>query len=236
MGIGAGDTVAVMAPNVPAMLEAHYGVPMAGGVINALNYRLDPPAIAFILAHGEAKVLITDREFSPTFARAELCQVGPLVIDIDAAVRRAGERLGKPSTRSFSPTAIRFPPHASGRRMAGHRLNYTSGTTGNPKGVVYPSSRRLPDALGNVAGLEHAPHARYLWTLPMFHCNGWCFTWALSGVAGTHVCLREWTAERTMRRSRAHGVTHLCGAPIVLNMLANAPDQAPQVSTTRSKS
>ncbi|HVU87942.1 MAG TPA: acyl-CoA synthetase [Pirellulales bacterium] len=225
-GMGLGDTVAVMAPNVPAMLEAHYGVPLAGGVINALNYRLDPPAIAFIFDHGEAKVLITDREFSPIIRQAlKLCRARPLVIDIDDPLDEgAGERLGEIEYEDF--IAAGDPDHPwelPADEWQAIALNYTSGTTGDPKGVVFHHRGAYLNSVGNVIVWNMPPHARYLWTLPMFHCNGWCFTWALSVNASTHVCLRKTTAEGAYAAIAAHDVTHFCGAPIVLNMLANAP-------------
>ncbi len=215
-----------MAPNVPAMLEAHYGVPLAGGVINALNYRLDPPAIAFILDHGEAKVLLTDREFSATIREAlKLCKSRPLVIDIDDPLYEGdGERLGEIEYEDFLAAGDpEYPLALPADEWQAIALNYTSGTTGDPKGVVFHHRGAYLNSVGNVIAWSMPPHPRYLWTLPMFHCNGWCFTWAVSVVAGTHVCLRKTTAEGAYAAIAAHDVTHFCGAPIVLNMLANAP-------------
>ncbi|HEY4311835.1 MAG TPA: acyl-CoA synthetase [Pirellulales bacterium] len=225
-GVGLGDTVAVMAPNVPAMLEAHYGVPLAGAVINALNIRLDAAAIAFILDHGEAKVVITDREFSSTIREAlKLCKVRPLVIDIDdPEYDGPGERLGNIEYEEFIAAGDpEFPFALPADEWQAIALNYTSGTTGDPKGVVFHHRGAYLNSLGNTIVWNMPPHARYLWTLPMFHCNGWCFTWALSVVAGTHVCLRRTTAEAAYAAIAEYDVTHFCGAPIVLNMLANAP-------------
>ncbi len=225
-GVGAGDTVAIMAPNVPAMLEAHYGVPLVGAVINALNFRLDAAAIAFILDHGEAKVLITDREFSPTIRQAlHSCKTRPLVIDIDdPQYTGPGERLGEVEYEEFIAAGDpEFPFALPPDEWQAIALNYTSGTTGDPKGVVFHHRGAYLNSLGNTIVWNMPPHARYLWTLPMFHCNGWCFTWTVSVVAGTHICLRRTTAEGAYAAIAAHDVTHFCGAPIVLNMLANAP-------------
>ncbi len=226
-GVGPGDTVAVMAPNIPAMLEAHYGVAMTGAVLNALNTRLDAPTIAFILGHGEAKVLLTDREFSPTVgdALAET-ETRPLVIDIDDPVYDGpGERLGETDYESFlaggDPEFAWSGPDDEWRAIS---LNYTSGTTGDPKGVVYHHRGAYLNAIGNLLawGMRDAPV--YLWTLPMFHCNGWCFPWSVVAAAGTQVCLRRVEAGAIFAAIAEHRVSHFCGAPIILNMLANAPD------------
>jgi fatty-acyl-CoA synthase len=223
-GIGRGDTVAVMAPNVPALLEAHYGVPMAGAVLNALNYRLDARSIAFILGHGRAKLLIADREFAPT-VKAALEELGgsiPLVEIGDAA---GGVSLGGIEYEAFlgegDPDAEWAMPRDEWEAIA---LNYTSGTTGNPKGVVYHHRGAFLNALGNAITLGLDRHSVYLWTLPMFHCNGWTHPWAVTAVAGTHVCLRRVDPAPIFAAIAEHRVTHLCGAPIVLNLLAHAPE------------
>ncbi|WP_375464174.1 acyl-CoA synthetase [uncultured Methylobacterium sp.] len=226
-GIGRGDTVAVLLANTPAMIEAHYGVPMTGAVLNTLNTRLDAAALAFCLEHGEAKVLITDRAFSgvagPALARAG---VAPLVIDYDdPAYDGPGERLGALDYEAF--VASGEPDHdwaMPDDEWDAISLNYTSGTTGDPKGVVYHHRGAALLALGNVITGAMSQHPVYLWTLPMFHCNGWCFPWTLSIVAGTHVCLRQVRADAMYALIAAHGVTHLCGAPIVMQLLINASD------------
>ena len=226
-GIGLGDTVAVMAPNVPAMLEAHYGVPMTGAVLNALNYRLDPATIAFILDHGEAKLLITDREFSAVI-RDALARLGReiIVIDIDDHLAPAGELLGEKDYEAFleeGEEAYAPPPLDDEWRAIS--LCYTSGTTGKPKGVVYHHRGAFQNAMGNAMMFGLDRHSVYLWTLPMFHCNGWTFTWAVTAVAGTHVCLRKVDPALIFPMIEAHEVSHMCGAPIVLNSLVHAPDE-----------
>ena len=228
-GIGKGDTVAVMAPNVPALLEAHFGVPMSGAVLNALNYRLDAPTIAYILEHGEAKALITDREFAPTIEAAlAATSARPIVIDIDDALYDGdGKRLGEIEYEDFLASgdadATWSGPADEWRAIS---LNYTSGTTGSPKGVVYHHRGAYLNALGDVLAWGLPSGSTYLWTLPMFHCNGWCFTWAVTAMAGTHVCLRRMEPGAVFDAIETYGVTHLCGAPIILNMLVNAPDAA----------
>jgi fatty-acyl-CoA synthase len=226
-GIGRGDTVAVMAPNVPALLEAHYGVPMAGAVLNALNVRLDASTIRFILEHGEAKVLITDREFSPVIEEALAgMQAPPVVVDYDdPSFHGAGERIGEIEYEAFLKDGDPgFEPLAVLDEWDAISLNYTSGTTGDPKGVVYHHRGAFLNAMGNQVVWAMPPHATYLWTLPMFHCNGWCYPWTIVALAGTHVCLRRVEAGQIYGAIARHGVTHFCGAPIVLNMLVNAQE------------
>ena len=226
-GIGVGDTVAVMAPNVPALLEAHYGVPMAGAVLNAINMRQDAQPIAFILDHGEAKAIITDREYSDVI-KAALTMVDRdiLVIDIDDPLARGGELLGEVDYEAFleegDPAFEWQPPRDEWQALA---LSYTSGTTGNPKGAVYDHRGAYLAAVGNVMAFGLSEDSAYLWTLPMFHCNGWTFTWAVTAVAGTHVCLRRVEPAAIFTTIEEHGVTHMCAAPIVLNTLIHAPDE-----------
>ncbi len=227
-GVRPGDTVAVMAPNIPAALEAHFGVPMAGAVLNALNIRLDPATIAFILEHGEARVLITDCEFAPVIRKAlERLEKRPLVVDIvDPAFEGEPERLGDLTYEELleegdAAAAPLFPAD----EWQAISLNYTSGTTGDPKGVVYHHRGAYLNALGN-AQVWQMPHFPvYLWTLPMFHCNGWCFPWTVTLQAGTHVCLRRVEAAAIYRAFAEQGVTHLCGAPIVMGMILNASEE-----------
>jgi fatty-acyl-CoA synthase len=225
-GIGKNDTVAAMLSNTPEMLECHFGVPMAGAVLNTLNTRLDAEAIAFMLNHGEAKALITDREFSPTIAKA-LAQAGRdlLVIDVDdPEYSGPGERLGSLEYEALLAAGDpAFPWQGPADEWDAISLNYTSGTTGNPKGVVYHHRGAYLNATSNIVSWGMPPHAVYLWTLPMFHCNGWCFPWTMAANAGTSVCLRKVEAKPILDAIRAHKVTHYCGAPIVHSMLIDAP-------------
>jgi fatty-acyl-CoA synthase len=235
-GIGRGDTVAAMLSNTPEMYECHFGVPMTGAVLNALNTRLDAGAIAFMLRHGEAKILITDREFSETI-RAALDQLAapPLVVEVDdPEYGGLGARLGSVDYEAFlaggAPDQAWEPPPDEWDAIS---LNYTSGTTGDPKGVVYSHRGAYLAAVANILTWGLARHAVYLWTLPMFHCNGWCFPWAMAAVAGTNVCLRKVEAGAILRLMKAHRVTHYSGAPIVHTTIINAPAELREGLTHR---
>jgi fatty-acyl-CoA synthase len=224
-GVRAGDVVSAMLPNVPAMMEAHHGVPMLGAVLNTINTRLELATIAYILDHAEAKVLITDREFSgqvgPALAKLKK---RPLVIDVDDALYLGpGERLGGIEYEEFiakgDPSFAWMSPADESSAIA---LNYTSGTTGNPKGVVYHHRGTFLESVGNIMAWPLPPKPVYLWTLPMFHCNGWCFPWSVVAMGGTHVCLRKVDPALIFSMIAKHGVTHMCGAPTVLNLLTSA--------------
>ena len=224
-GIGRNDTVAVMAPNIPAMVEAAFGVPMCGAVLNTLNTRLDAETIAFMLRHGGARVLITDREFSATIETAlTLLDFSPIVIDIDDPEFTGGKAVGEIGYEAFlaegDPDYAWETPPDEWDAIA---LNYTSGTTGDPKGVVYHHRGAYLNAISNVLDWDMPQHAVYLWTLPMFHCNGWCYPWTVAERAGTNVCLRRVEAKAALDAIRTNQVTHMCGAPIVYAMLINAP-------------
>ncbi|NMG75284.1 long-chain-fatty-acid--CoA ligase [Aromatoleum diolicum] len=226
-GVSRGDTVAVMLPNVPAMFEVHFGVPMTGAVLNTLNTRLDAEAIAFMLSHGEAKVLITDPEFAPIVRRALELLEGqkPVVIDTLDAEYPGTDRCGEIEYEDFiakgdADFEWSLPPD----EWDAIALNYTSGTTGNPKGVVYHHRGAYLNAASNIISWGMPQHSVYLWTLPMFHCNGWCFPWTMAANAGVNVCLRKVDVALICELIRKHTVTHFCGAPIVHGMLINAPE------------
>jgi fatty-acyl-CoA synthase len=224
-GIGKNDTVSVMLPNTPPMYEAHFGVPMCGAVLNALNTRLDAETIAFMLRHAETKVVITDREFSPVMEKAlAQLETRPLVIDVDDPAYQGGKRIGTMEYEEFiaggDPS---FDWHNPPDEWDAIGLSYTSGTTGDPKGVVYHHRGAHLNAVSNILNWDMPRHAVYLWTLPMFHAGGWCFPWSVAERAGVNVCLRRVEAKAALDAIRQHGVTHMCGAPIVYSMLINAP-------------
>ena len=224
-GIGRGDTVSVMLANTPAMLEVHYAVPMCGAVLHAMNTRLDAAVIGFQLDHAESKLLITDTGFSPIIGAAlEIASVKPQVIDyLDPVALQSGDRLGQEDydavVDSGDPEFAWLMPRDEWDAIS---VNYTSGTTGDPKGVVYHHRGACLLAQGNAITASIQKHAVYLWTLPMFHCNGWCFPWTMSAVSGTHVCLREVRAEAIWDALQRHNITHLCGAPVVMSTILNA--------------
>ncbi|MBN8442976.1 MAG: acyl-CoA synthetase [Dechloromonas sp.] len=229
LGVGKGDTVAVVLNNTPEMFECHFGVPACGAVLNTVNTRLDAEAVAFILNHGEAKVLITDREYARIMKKAiELAQrPDMIVIDVDdPEYSGPGDRIGSLDYEALLATgSAEFEFEQPADEWDAISLNYTSGTTGNPKGVVYHHRGAYLNAMSNIVSWGMPPHSVYLWTLPMFHCNGWCFAWTMAANAGINVCLRRVDPRLIFDAIRDHGVTHYCGAPIVHSMLANAPEE-----------
>lgn len=228
-GIGKKDTVAVLLPNTPPMVEAHFGVPMAGAVLNAINTRLDPETIAFMLDHGEARAIIVDPEFTGSLAKALAWRKSTaplLVLEVqDAVYGPAAQSLGGTDYDAFVAAGdVQHAWELPADEWDAIALNYTSGTTGNPKGVVYHHRGAATNAISNVLEWDMPKGAVYLWTLPMFHCNGWCFPWTVAARAGVNVCLRRVEAQAIFDAMRQHGVTHYCGAPIVHGMLVNAPE------------
>lgn len=226
-GVTTDDTVALMLPNVPAMYEAHFAIPMAGAIIHALNIRLDADAIAFQLKHGGARVLLTDPEYAATVAAAlEQLDDKPLVIDVDDPAFKDGELIGDVEYEDFLASGdAEFAwelPHDEWQAIA---LGYTSGTTGNPKGVVTHHRGAYLNAVSNILAWNMRAHPVYLWTLPMFHCNGWCFPWTTAALTGTSVCLRDVRDAEIFDAISKYQVTHLCGAPIILNLMANSSDE-----------
>ncbi len=233
--IGSGDTVAAMLPNIPAMNEVHFAVPMAGAVLNALNIRLDAPSIAFQLDHGGAKIILVDPEFAGVIAEALTLMTGPkpFVIDVDDAAFAGGKRIGELEYEdALSQGDENFTAQLPQDEWDAIALSYTSGTTGNPKGVVTHHRGAYLNAVSNILAANLGPHPVYLWTLPMFHCNGWCFPWTIAAAAGINVCLRKVDPGKIFELIGKHGVTHMAGAPIVYNTLINAPD-APKGTTAR---
>ena len=234
-GVGRGDTVTVMLPNIPEMVECHFGIPAIGAVINTLNTRLDAASLTYMLTHASSKVVIVDREFSAVMHAALIeakrinPECSPLVIDVDdRQYQGAGERIGQLTYDQLISASSDAPIDYQGDEWDAIALNYTSGTTGEPKGVVYHHRGAYLNALSNILEWDLPAHCTYLWTLPMFHCNGWCFPWTIAARAGVNVCLRKVTPEGVFGAIREHGVTHYCGAPIVHSLLVNAPEQLKQ--------
>jgi len=237
-GIGEGDTVAAMLPNIPAMNELHFAVPIAGAVLNALNIRLDASSIAFQLDHGGAKIILVDPEFAGVISEALTLMTGPkpFVIDVDDAAFAGGKRIGEIEYEAtLAQGDADFVARLPDDEWNAIALSYTSGTTGNPKGVVTHHRGAYLNAVSNILAGQLGQHPVYLWTLPMFHCNGWCFPWTIAASAGINVCLRKVEPTKIFELTKRHGVTHMCGAPIVYNTLINAPD-APKTTSDKTTS
>ncbi|MEN5208960.1 acyl-CoA synthetase [Stenotrophomonas terrae] len=230
MGIGKGDTVAALLPNTPAMIELHYGPAMLGAVLNTLNTRLDAQTLAFMLDHGEARIVFSDREFAPLMERAlALCAHPPQVIDVDDVEIEEGAFLGQIEYEALLASGDpEFAFELPADEWDAITLNYTSGTTGDPKGVVYHHRGAYLNAVANIIDWGMPQHPVYLWTLPMFHCNGWCFPWTMAAVAGTQVCLRRFDRKQVLELMREHAVSHYCGAPVIHAALAAAPEDSKQ--------
>ncbi|MBP6563177.1 MAG: AMP-binding protein [Neisseriaceae bacterium] len=226
-GIGKGDVVSTLLPNVPEMLELHFAVPMLGGVLNTMNTRLDAKSLAYILDHSDTKILFTDKEFHATATEAlALCVCKPVVVDVDDVNFSGGALIGSTDYEALLATgSADYEEALPEDEWQAISLNYTSGTTGQPKGVVYHHRGAHLNALSNIIGIGLLPGSVYLWTLPMFHCNGWCYPWAVAAVSGTSVCLRQPRPEAIFKAIAEHKVTHMCAAPIVLNMMVNAPKE-----------
>ncbi len=237
LGVKKGDTVTVMLANTPEMVECHFGVPVIGAMLNTLNTRLDAHSLVYMLDHAQSKVVIVDREYSKVMKEALLnASVKPIVIDVDdSQYDGAGERIGAYEYESLLAKSSSEPIVFTGDEWDAMSLNYTSGTTGEPKGVVYHHRGAYLNAVSNILEWDLPAHPTYLWTLPMFHCNGWCFPWTIAARAGVNVCLRKVTPEGVFGAIRDHGVTHFCGAPIVHSMLVNAPEELKKQGMANAK-
>ena len=237
LGVKKGDTVTVMLANTPEMVECHFGVPVIGAILNTLNTRLDAHSLVYMLDHAQSKVVIVDREFSKVMKEALLnAKVKPIVIDVDdSEYDGVGDRIGTYEYESLLAKSSADPIVFTGDEWDSMSLNYTSGTTGEPKGVLYHHRGAYLNAVSNILEWDLPAHPTYLWTLPMFHCNGWCFPWTIAARAGVNVCLRKVTAEGVFGAIRDHGVTHFCGAPIVHSMLVNAPEELKKQGMANAK-
>lgn len=226
-GIGKGDAVSAMLPNIPAMFELHFAVPMLGAVLHSINTRLDPASVAFQLEHAESKLVFIDSEFSPTMAAAlKEMQASPFIVDVEDASFDANAPIGSVEyERLIEEGDDNFAWRSPEDEWQSITLNYTSGTTGNPKGVVYHHRGAYLNALSNLLTWDVGNHPTYLWTLPMFHCNGWCFPWSVAASAGTNVCLRSVLPKTIFKLLKSEKVNHFCGAPTVLTMLINTPEK-----------